>query len=82
MEMDTSSIALLAVSGAISFGIGRIFVHFRDKKRKQTQDAAMERAAEALRNQPPEPESKNKGKRRRQLQQQQERGRERHNPPD
>lgn len=61
--METSSIILLAVSCAISFGLGRTFVYFRDKKRKKQAD---ERAAQALRDRPVEAESKNKGKRRRQ----------------
>lgn len=61
--METSSIILLAVSCAISFGLGRTFVHFRDKKRKKQ---AEEHAAQALRDRPVEVESKNKGKRRRQ----------------
>lgn len=69
MEMETSSIVLLGVSCAVSFGLGRIFVHFRDKKRKSEQERAKEQAAQALRDQPPEAESRNKGKRRRQLQQ-------------
>ena len=64
--METSSIVLVVVSSAISFGLGRTFVHFRDKKRKQQ---ALERGAQALRNQPVEPKSKNKSKRKRQLQQ-------------
>ena len=64
--METSSLILLAVSCAVSFGLGRIFVHFRDKKRKKQ---AQERAAQALRERPAEPESKNKSKRKRQLQQ-------------
>ena len=64
--METSSIILLVISGAISFGLGRTFVHFRDKKRKKQ---AQERAAQALRDRPAEPESKNKSKRKRQLQQ-------------
>ena len=68
MEMETSSIALLSVSGVVSFGLGRIFVHFRDKKRKSEQERAKERAAQVLRDKPPEPESTNKGKRKRQLQ--------------
>jgi uncharacterized membrane protein len=63
--METPAIIFLVVSCAISFGLGRIFVHFRDKKRKK---AAEERAAQVLRNRPAEPESLNKGKRKRQLQ--------------
>ena len=69
MEMETSSIVFLTVSCAISFGLGRVFVHFRDKKRKIAQEQAVARAAQALSDQPPEPESRNKGKRKRQLQQ-------------
>ena len=64
--METSSIILLVISGAISFGLGRVFVHFRDKKRKKQ---AQERAAQALRDRPVKPESRNKSKRKRQLQQ-------------
>ncbi|MEC5214562.1 mannitol-specific phosphotransferase system IIBC component [Polaromonas sp. CG_9.5] len=70
MEIETSSMVLLAASGAVSFALGRVFVHFRDKKRKKAHDQAQQRAAQALRDQPPEPESKNKSKRKRQLQQQ------------
>ena len=66
MEMETSSIVLLAVSGAVSFGLGRVFVHFRRKKREKQ---AQERQAQALRNRLPEVESSNKSKRKRQLQQ-------------
>ena len=69
MEMETSSIVFLAVSCAVSFGLGRVFVHFRDKKRKIAQEQARQRAVQALLDQPPEPESRNKGKRKRQLQQ-------------
>ena len=68
MEMETSSIVLLTVSGAVSFGLGRIFVHFRDKKRKDEARQVQERAAQALPNQPPEAPSRNKSKRKRQLQ--------------
>ena len=64
MELETSSLVLLVVSCAISFGLGRTFVHFRDKKRKAK---ALEREAQIQRNQPVEPESKNKSKRKRQL---------------
>ena len=64
--METSSIILLTVSAAASFGLGRLFVRFRDKKKKKL---AQERAAKALRDQPPEIESRNKSKRKRQLQQ-------------
>jgi uncharacterized membrane protein len=64
--METPAIIFLVVSCVISFGLGRLFVHFRDKKRKK---AAEERAAAALRNRPAETESLNKAKRKRQLQQ-------------
>ena len=64
MELEPSSIVLLAVSATVSFGLGRTFVHFRDKKRKAQ---ALERKAQALRDRPVEPDSKNRGKRRRQL---------------
>ncbi|NDP61231.1 MAG: hypothetical protein GZ092_01090 [Polaromonas sp.] len=64
--METSSIVLLAVSTAVSFGLGRTFMHFRRKKQKEE---AQEREARALRDRPVEPESKNKSKRKRQLQQ-------------
>ena len=64
--METSAIIFLVVSCAVSFGLGRLFVHFRDKKRKEKLQA---HKAEALRNRPAEPESLNKAKRKRQLQQ-------------
>ncbi|MBK5204166.1 MAG: hypothetical protein JJD98_01770 [Polaromonas sp.] len=64
--METSSIILLVASGAVSFSFGRIFVHFRNKKRKTRAQA---REAHALRDRPIEAESKNKSKRKRQLQQ-------------
>ena len=70
MEIETSSMVLLAASGAVSFALGRVFVHFRDKKRKKEHDQAQQRIAQALRDQPPEAESKNKSKRKRQIQQQ------------
>ncbi len=66
MELETSSIVLLAVSTLASFGIGRTFMHFRKKKQKKE---AQQREARALRDRPVEPESKNKSKRKRQLQQ-------------
>ena len=64
--METPALIFLVVSCAISFGLGRLFVHFRDKKRKK---AAEERAAAALRDRPAEPESLNKAKRTRQRKQ-------------
>ena len=63
--METSSVILLSISAAASFGLGRIFVQFRDKKRKKQ---AQERAAQALREQAPEIASRNRSKRKRQLQ--------------
>lgn len=72
--METSSIIFLAVSCAVSFGLGRTFVHFRNKKRNRQ---AHERQAQTLRDMPPEVASNNKSKRKRQLQQEKRRG----NPP-
>ena len=70
MEMETSSIIFLVVSCAVSFGLGRTFVHFRDKKRQKQR---LEREAQALRDCPVELESKNKSKRKRQLLERQKR---------
>jgi hypothetical protein len=67
--MENVNIILLVASCAVSFGLGRIYVHFRDKKRKKLRDEADARAAQFLREQPAGPESKNKGKRKRQQQQ-------------
>lgn len=71
MEMETSSILLLALSAVASFGIGRTFKHFRDKKRAKE---AQLREAKTLRDRPAERESKNRSKRKRQLQQQDKKG--------
>jgi membrane protein implicated in regulation of membrane protease activity len=62
--METSSILLLVISSVISFGLGRTYVHFRDKKRKKEAQA---RQAQAWRERPVEAESRNKSKRKRQL---------------
>ena len=62
--METSSIFLLVISSAISFGLGRTYVHFRDKKRRKEAQA---RQAQTLRDRPVEAESRNKSKRKRQL---------------
>jgi uncharacterized membrane protein len=67
--MENVNIILLVVSCAVSFGLGRVFVHFRDKKRTKLKNEADARAAEILREQPAAPESKNKSKRKRQQQQ-------------
>ena len=67
--METSSIFLLSVCSVVSFGLGRTFVYFRDKKRKKQAQKARQQATEFRLNQPPEPESKNKSKRKRQLHQ-------------
>jgi Flp pilus assembly protein TadB len=64
--METSAIIFLVISCAISFGLGRTFVHFRDKKRARQ---AQERAAQTLRDQPAEAQALNRSKRKRQLQQ-------------
>lgn len=69
--METSGIILLVISSAVSFGLGRIVMHFRDKKREKQ---AHERQVRALRDRPPEVESKNKSKRKRQLQQLEKKG--------
>lgn len=64
--METSSIIILVISGAISFALGRVFVHMRNIRRKEKAQA---REAQALRDQPVVPESKNRSKRKRQRQQ-------------
>ena len=74
--METSSIVLLVASSAVSFGLGRVFMHARKKKRAEQLLQAQQRAAQALREQPPEAESKNKSKRKRQQLEQ-----KRANPP-
>jgi hypothetical protein len=65
--METPGIIFVVISAIISFGIGRLFVYFRDKKRNAAKVAAEKRAALVLKDQPPEPESRNKAKRKRQL---------------
>ncbi len=72
--MDTSSILLLVVSASISFALGRFIVFLRDRKRRADKEKAQQKAAEALKNQPPEPESMNKAKRKRQLRDAQRQG--------
>jgi hypothetical protein len=67
--MENASIIFLVVSCAVSFGLGRVYVHFRDKKRKKLKDEFEARQAQMLREQPAGPESKNKSKRKRQQQQ-------------
>jgi hypothetical protein len=67
--MENSHIVLLVVSCAVSFGLGRVYVHFRDKKRKNHRDEAEARHAQVLREQQAGPESKNRSKRKRQQQQ-------------
>ena len=67
--MENVNIILLVVSCAFSFGLGRVYVHFRDKKRKKLQSELAARHAQMLREQPAGPESKNKSKRKRQQQQ-------------
>lgn len=74
--MDTPSIILLVVSASISFGLGRLFVFFRDKKRREAKELAQKQAEQALRDAPIGPLSKNKNKRRRQLEQQEKRGKD------
>ena len=67
--MENVNIILLVVSCAVSFWLGRVYVHFRDKKRKKLQSELEARHAQMLREQPTGPESKNKSKRKRQQQQ-------------
>ena len=67
--METSSIILLVVSASISFALGRTIMHFRNKKKNAEKEQAQKRAAQVLRDAPPEAESKNKSKRKRQMQQ-------------
>ena len=66
--MENTHIILLAVTCAVSFGIGRTIKHFRGKKRRGEAEQAARRQAQALRDRPPEPPSNNKAKRKRQLQ--------------
>ncbi len=66
--MENLNIVLLVVSCAVSFGLGRVYVHFRDKKRKKLQSELEARHVQMLREQPAGPESKNKSKRKRQQQ--------------
>jgi len=67
--MENANIIFLVVSCAVSFGLGRIYVHFRDKKRKKLSEELQALHTQRLREQPAGPESKNKSKRRRQQQQ-------------
>ena len=68
--LDNISLVLLILSCAVSFGLGRLFVHFRNKKRRAAAVKAAVLAEQARRALPPEPPSKNKAKRKRQLAQQ------------
>ncbi len=67
--MENLNIVLLVASCGVSFGLGRVYVHFRDKKRKKLKHELEARHAQMLREQPVGPESKNKSKRKRQQQQ-------------
>lgn len=58
---------MLVVSASISFGLGRVFVHFRNKRQAARKEQLQKLAAQALRDLPPEEESQNKAKRKRQL---------------
>ena len=66
--IDNIGLGLLLVSCAISFGLGKTFVYFRDKKRQAIKDQALLVAERLRREQPPERPSTNKSKRKRQLQ--------------
>ena len=68
--MENTHIILLAVTCAVSFGVGRTIKHFRSKKRRSEAEQAALRQAQFLRDRPPEPPHHNKAKRKRQLQQQ------------
>ncbi len=68
--MENTHIVLLAVTCAVSFGVGRTIKHFRSKKRRGEAEQAALRHAQFLRDRPPEPPPHNKAKRKRQLQQQ------------
>lgn len=63
--MDISSIVLLVISSAISFGLGRWWKKSRDKRREQL---TVEKQAQVALNRLAEEPSKNKAKRKRQLQ--------------
>ena len=64
--MENLNIVLLVVSCAVSFGLSRVYVHFRHKKSKKLKNELEARHAQMLREQPAGPESKNKSKRKRQ----------------
>ena len=66
--IDNIGLVLLLVSCAISFGLGKTFVYFRNKKRQAIKDQALLMAERLRREQPPERPSTNKSKRKRQLQ--------------
>ena len=68
--LDNISLVFLLLSCAVSFGVGRLFVHFRGKKRKAAEYEADARVERARRELSPEPPSKNKAKRKRQRSQQ------------
>lgn len=63
--MDISSIVLLVISSAISFGLGRWWKKSRDKRRERL---TLEKQAQVALNRLAEEPSKNKAKRKRQLQ--------------
>jgi hypothetical protein len=63
--MDISSIVLLVISSAISFGLGRWWKKSRDKRRERL---TVEKQAQVALNRLAEEPSKNKAKRKRQLQ--------------
>lgn len=67
--METPLVIILVVSCAISFALGRTFVYFRDKKKKQAEETLKALAQRRREDAGNEAESKNKAKRKRQLQQ-------------
>ena len=62
--METPVLIILVVSCAISFALGRTFVYFRDKKKKQTEET-LKALARRRKNRDGGAESKNKAKRKR-----------------
>jgi hypothetical protein len=67
---ENINLVLLVLSCAVSFGLGRLFLHFRNKKRRAAAFESAALAEQARRSLPPEPPSKNRAKRKRQMAQQ------------
>lgn len=71
--MEPASIFLLVVSASISFGLGRLFVYLRGKKRKAKQAQRQKTVAQAQQGPLAQAISHNKAKRKRQLRDAQQR---------